>query len=202
MTGTTAITDTTPAGLRALGDGRYAARVYYRDHTERDLEGPLQDGILDLGGDVAFARLYPPPPGGLDTLAFQTARNRALAFERLDSATVAIHLPTFAASAARTIDSLVAAHRAEIASVPNLILDVRGNGGGADRSYRALMPLLYDGSIEVTGVRAWPRPRPSPTGRARRRTRASPRTSGRASASWSTACGPTRAASWTAPAGP
>ena len=92
--------------------------------------GHLSIVALQAAGNAAAA----PPP--------TTGDPRAPRFRVLSAKTALLTLPSFGDHYARLIESLVAAHRREITSRPYLIIDVRGNGGGSDRSYGPLLPLV------------------------------------------------------------
>jgi hypothetical protein len=64
----------------------------------------------------------------------------------LGPGTVLLVIPSFKDSYAAAVRALLADHRAQLESHRNWIVDVRGNGGGADLSYAPLLPwLLEDG---------------------------------------------------------
>ncbi|HYH13664.1 MAG TPA: S41 family peptidase [Flavisolibacter sp.] len=69
---------------------------------------------------------------------------------RLDDQTTLLLLPSFEVKYIKPIDSLVAIFNSN--ATRYLIIDIRGNGGGSDRSYSKLLPLLYTKPFEVHGV--------------------------------------------------
>ncbi len=70
---------------------------------------------------------------------------------RLNADTYYIRLPSFDPSQKSKIDSVVLSHKAQIASTKNLLIDIRANGGGADKSYKALLPFIYTNPIRKAG---------------------------------------------------
>lgn len=73
-------------------------------------------------------------------------------FEQLSEKTAYIRIPTFDLQYKKQIDSVVAANSNAIEKTPNLIIDVRYNGGGADICYEKLLPFLYTDPIRTVGV--------------------------------------------------
>ncbi len=65
-------------------------------------------------------------------------------FEILSEQTTCLRLPDFELKYFPLIDTLVANHLHEMTSRPNLIIDLRNNGGGGDRSFQALLPFVSD----------------------------------------------------------
>ena len=72
-----------------------------------------------------------------------------------DDSTVVLTLPSFNERYKPTIDSLIGAHWNRLLASPFLVIDVRDNGGGATRSYAALLPLLYTNVIPRDGMDFW-----------------------------------------------
>ncbi|MDX5421241.1 MAG: hypothetical protein LPK14_03230 [Hymenobacteraceae bacterium] len=70
--------------------------------------------------------------------------------QRLDAHSTLLVLPSFRLKYTQAIDSLVSVYAAD--PTPQLIIDIRGNGGGGDRPYFKLLPLLYTRPFEVHGV--------------------------------------------------
>jgi len=86
--------------------------------------------------DPDAARTLSPPPTANDA--------RAPRFRVLSKRTALLVLPSFGDPYAALIASTVATHRAEILARPNLVVDVRHNGGGSDSSYEPVMPFIDD----------------------------------------------------------
>lgn len=71
--------------------------------------------------------------------------------EILSAKTLYLKINTFNQNNAKKIDSLFKANQSNLAQMPNLILDLRNNGGGADFSYRPVTPYLYTEPIRNIG---------------------------------------------------
>jgi hypothetical protein len=78
--------------------------------------------------------------------------------EFLDGRTAALRLPSFDSTYKPVVDSLIAAHGSQLRSIPYLIIDVRGNGGGYTGSYASITPLVYSGPIHEYGTDVWTSP--------------------------------------------
>ncbi len=91
--------------------------------------------------DLALAKSYIPNyPNGVNT--FPLAMN-------LSDSTFYLRIPSFAGN---TADKLVQKHWLDITSRPNLIIDIRNNGGGNDYNYQILLKLLYTNPYDIKGV--------------------------------------------------
>jgi len=73
-------------------------------------------------------------------------------FRKLDDSTAYIRIPSFKPSEKSKIDSLLKLHHLAILNSPNLLIDIRNNGGGGDASYEELIPYLYTNPIRKIGV--------------------------------------------------
>ncbi len=65
---------------------------------------------------------------------------------------VVIRITSFGFGAKPVLDRLLEENSARITPRTTLVLDLRGNGGGADTTYEKLIPLLYTGPIRLIGV--------------------------------------------------
>lgn len=91
--------------------------------------------------DEAFRSTYEPAYPNTMTSVFM-----AMA---LDDNTFFLRIPSFSHNRG---NELVTKHWDEIMSRPNLIIDIRNNGGGSDNFYRELAKIIYTKPYEVTGL--------------------------------------------------
>jgi Peptidase family S41 len=75
-----------------------------------------------------------------------------LVARQLSVQTFYIGIGSFDESNAAAIDSLFRANSVLLRAIPNLVLDLRGNGGGSDFAYQPLTPLIYTDPVHGTGV--------------------------------------------------
>jgi hypothetical protein len=128
--------------LKSLGNNKYAALMYFRDHSYR-----VQDFTFDgksfndewrkIGQEQ---NAYSQPPSG------------PVSAKKMNDTTFYVQIGTFDGGNARAIDSVFATSMFLLKATPNLILDLRGNGGGSDFSYRPIIHWLYTDPIVTTGV--------------------------------------------------
>lgn len=68
---------------------------------------------------------------------------------KIDSLTTLFRIPSFDNNYITIIDSLVKSNHNLLLTTKNLIIDIRGNGGGADRCYDSIVPYLYTNPIRT-----------------------------------------------------
>lgn len=91
--------------------------------------------------DYAFVSSYIPEyPNGLNTYWVALA---------LTDSTFYLRLPSFYD---KEVENLVKKHWNEITSRPNLVIDIRNNGGGLDQYYTILLDLIYTKPYQSKGV--------------------------------------------------
>jgi hypothetical protein len=73
-------------------------------------------------------------------------------FKPLNDSTAYLRIKSFNGTYAREIDSVIKGNTKSIQSMPKLIIDLRGNGGGSDHCMSLLKPLLYTNPIKTIGV--------------------------------------------------
>lgn len=73
-------------------------------------------------------------------------------FKQLDDQTAYLRIGSFDAGYIKEIDSVVKANLPLLEKLPYLVIDIRGNGGGADISYRPLRRLIYTDPVKLIGV--------------------------------------------------
>ncbi len=116
--------------------------IYWRSiRIPKYMKAILTDSALFIGKEFKFYRTKEQALTQKSTLAndFQ--------FMKLSDKTTYLRIPSFNIEKYKLIDSLVESNLKTIEKSPNLIIDLRDNGGGGDRSYKALLPLVFDTTI-------------------------------------------------------
>jgi hypothetical protein len=130
--------------------GPTTAAYYMRNHSNEPRPVRIiSDGVLDLNGP--WYRAYPRPVAQ----ATPTAR---YSFQMLDDTTALYRIASFDGDLRPKIDSLTKANAANLAHTKLLILDLRGNGGGSDASYRSLIPYVYTNPVEEVSLALYSTP--------------------------------------------
>ncbi|HYE56383.1 MAG TPA: S41 family peptidase, partial [Chitinophagaceae bacterium] len=125
-----------PAGKEHRGT------FYLHDHRAEAvaLYVNLQDGTIDMGKRGKWYRM--DLRGNVISPTYN-ARPSVVSFQQLSPSTNLITIRSFDERHRRAIDSVVKANDQLIRSTDNLIIDVRGNGGGSDFSYYSLRNYLF-----------------------------------------------------------
>lgn len=141
------------AELRRDANGTLS--VNYRDGSfaEHRLGAELVAGgdYLRTTGDFGGWTRSWPPVSDPDRVA-REAPSGELFLKRLSPATLWLRLPDFAPERTGPVRELLRAHAADIASTPNIVIDIRENGGGSDFVYAPVLPLLYTQPTYSIGV--------------------------------------------------
>lgn len=140
------------------GNNEYELTTYrnYRQFQPRKEEASLllDNSVFEIHNDTRFVRqtsdkrvdmaflssYIPQYPNGLNTYPLAVC---------LDDSTFYLRVPSFYSS---TANDLVKKHWNEITTRPNLIIDIRNNGGGQDNYYEKLAELIYTNPYESKGV--------------------------------------------------
>ena len=83
---------------------------------------------------------------------FKAINTQSPYFEIIDKKTTYIRIPSFNWNFKKEIDSVILNNKDLILKTPNLIIDLRNNGGGSDNSYSELLPIIYTNPIKTIGV--------------------------------------------------
>ena len=131
-----------------------SATFYMRNHSERSFDNAslIGNNYLQLGF-VQFTRVDSPfeSPPGMDRY-FQLRDASEAMYLEVNPHTALLRIPSFNGGRKDQIDEVIQANWDQITSKANLIIDIRNNGGGSDRSYQELLPLLYTNPIRSIGV--------------------------------------------------
>jgi hypothetical protein len=72
--------------------------------------------------------------------------------KKLNDETVLLKLPSFNYTYRKAINELVEKNEKLLNSTKNLIIDLRGNGGGSDNSYSKVLPYIYTNPIKINSL--------------------------------------------------
>lgn len=114
----------------------------------------LDDKILEIHDDTRFVRQSPSMVYDHALLysylaEFPNGRNAYPVATYLDDSTYYLRITSFMDNTAET---LIKSHWKEIMARPNMIVDIRNNGGGQDEYYQLLSALIYTNPYESKGV--------------------------------------------------
>jgi hypothetical protein len=127
--------------LKKINDSTWERIRYMHNHiADYDLL-PAGDGAPGLTGWIKWYPVSSSPKN------IQQISRQLVDFKVLDAQTSMISIRSFDAFRSRQLDSAYRKIIPEILKYPNLIIDVRNNGGGSDANFFALRPLLYTDAI-------------------------------------------------------
>ena len=124
----------------------------YPNRRPKFYRASLDNTKLTLGRVNVFYRIKDVGASAIpgDT---STVSNK-LVFRQLSASTNYLRVPDFSYEIHGAIDSIVQTNIKALTSKPNLIIDVRNNGGGADRSYAALLPVMMNDTLNPSPITA------------------------------------------------
>ncbi|MCW3464778.1 S41 family peptidase [Chitinophaga nivalis] len=72
--------------------------------------------------------------------------------QQLSAQTILLRIPTFDDAQKKLIDSVLLANDQLLKRTPNLIIDIRNNGGGSDGSFFGILPLIFTNPIRIVNM--------------------------------------------------
>lgn len=128
--------------LKSIGNDNYIAYAYYRDHSGHVTNYHFDGTSLNNG---AWIKMGAKKQESLFQWKPVDAR-------KLSDSTLYLQIGSFDPWNATAIDSIIQEKAPLLQSLPNLIIDVRTNEGGADFAYAPLIPYIYSQPIKGIGV--------------------------------------------------
>jgi len=134
-------------------DGKQRGIVYQRDHSKVGNENVevIGQNYLQVSG-YRLKRLFPVLPTETEVQNWLKLNSRNTYLDQLDKSTVYFRIPSFSPNYKKAIDSVLVANKELLSRTANLIIDIRGNGGGSDYSFTNIIPYLKTNEINVTAV--------------------------------------------------
>ena len=130
-------------------DGKVKSTLYRRDYTPIESDEPelIGNNYLRIGQQV-LKRLKPHFTSDIIIENYFKSINSPSPFlEELNATTLYLRIPSFDSEDKSSIDKVLIENKEKILKTENLIIDLRNNSGGADQSFRGLLPFLYTNPI-------------------------------------------------------
>jgi len=136
----------------------------YKDSKPRNGEASLHlsKNVLEMHNDGYFIRKTDSPIYDKAILEsyipeFPNGRNTFFVALCLDDSTFYMRIPAFMGFKDQ-IEKTISKNWTNIMSRPNMIIDIRNNGGGQDDEYQSLLKLIYTNSYKTKGVECYATP--------------------------------------------
>ncbi len=133
--------------LKEISPGKFSVIVYMRDHSMRLTTGFLVGDQLRLENFAPLQRVNSKFKPETNVQA-ETISND-LELKKLNHTTLYFRMPSFNHEVKQKVDSVIKSNHELITETPNLIIDVRNNGGGSDITYSDVIPYLYTNPIKL-----------------------------------------------------
>lgn len=142
---------------KMINDSILSGLLYMRNHRPKLENFWLHDNNNMISGD--WRKEGAPVP--VKTTVATASRGEHIPTTHVKSLspnTFYIKLGSFNLNQKPAIDSILKANEALLNSIPNLVLDLRDNGGGGDAAWEPFIPYFYTQPIKETGADVWATP--------------------------------------------
>lgn len=123
------------------------AEYHMGDHSEvNKTYVALKNCILDFkgeGNDIVFRKEFPEPIIPKDSLSNYINEIEGFYIRKLSEKTLLFRIASFEYAEVDRINELISSNKSTLDTTDNLIIDLRGNGGGTDIAYRPLLPYIF-----------------------------------------------------------
>lgn len=133
--------------LKEISPGNFSVMFYMRDHSMRMTHATLIEDELrpeNLGALRRVTSKFVP-----DTIARSEEISNKIGIKKLNYSTLYLRMPSFNHEIKEKVDSVIKTNHELITETPNLIIDVRNNGGGSDVTYSDIIKYLYTNPIKL-----------------------------------------------------
>lgn len=138
--------------FRLFSDGSY--EYYSQDHSIQKGKYTMYDNTLLSFNEIKsiFVKQLPHPALNATEIENKVSEINGTYIKKVSSKTVMIRLQYFSYSFVDSIEKLLKDNKKILEEAEFWIIDVRGNGGGTDNAYRAILPYIMTNSIRKLGV--------------------------------------------------
>jgi len=127
---------------------------YMQDHSKKIFNEPeIIEKHLIRFNYVTFRKEYPKIEMNKSLKYYYDMITLSHPFiKKLNENTIILRIPSFSYLEKAKIDSLIKSNKDLLMTMDNLIIDLRNNGGGDDRSFKKLIPFIYTNPIRTIGT--------------------------------------------------
>lgn len=136
--------------LLQTAEHEFQATFFMKDHSARWLSAKqAHAGRLEFRGLNDWQKIWPAVEVDENSRRFNEFHIRMI-----DDVPY-VRFPDFFTRDFQYVDSLVNAHHEELMNAEFIVVDVRDNSGGSDRTYFPILPYLLTGPIQIPHVGFW-----------------------------------------------
>ena len=137
-----------------LGSGRYPSEYVNGQLKRENIELTVVKNAMEVGNYGIWTKQFPATK---DTLTFsqKTERLGEVQWRMLDKNTLYIRLKSCNLANKPVLDSLIKLNKEKLKTIPNWVVDFRGNSGGATDVFKELLPYLYTKPLIQRGNKHW-----------------------------------------------
>ena len=125
------------------------ATYYKGNHSEiKETYSLHYDCVLNFEGiQATYMRERPNPTLSKDSIAIILNEIEGFYIKQVSEKTLLLRISSFDYEYVDRIKELIESNKSKICSYENLIIDLRGNGGGTDNAYKPIFPYIYTNPV-------------------------------------------------------
>ncbi len=128
--------------IKNLAPNNFQTTLYLRNHSINIKKVEAENPVFDIFSGLT--KIYPKFDKATQKVSFRTApAGDWLQFKVLNDSTTYLHIKTFNGALQSKFDSAYKKILPIIATKPNLLIDIRDNGGGSDNCWKKLAKYFY-----------------------------------------------------------
>jgi hypothetical protein len=131
-------------------DSGISANYYMADHSSRKFSVEYSLAELNIGAIKYHRSFEYIADEEKEELSIYRAKEPLI--RRLNEQTLLLRIPSFRYENKKRIDEIIKNYDDSLLSTENLVIDVRGNGGGADASFNRILPYIYTNPFKSYSV--------------------------------------------------
>src|SRR6218665_3417845 len=132
----------------------FSGKYYLRNYSDYDLKKVemIGNNYMKLG-QFSLQRVNPKAEDIKSIKTYlELMRSQKPVMLEYSKNTLVLRIPSFHQDNKKIVDSLLSVYHKKITSTQNFVIDIRNNGGGADRTFTKIIPYLYTNPIRTIGV--------------------------------------------------